>query len=220
MKVPYCFEDILLSQFMQLHENEINKAIEKLDKDTKRLSILSNESIEFVEDLDFATRQNFLSKISYTNNPPSDLRVVKRFKAKGTLLVPTLSLQDMKVNQLCDFYTLLKQADGNYIKSANVLLAVMFKPFKVIGESKYSPGNHAKISELLLSAKVGDCLGLLFFYLDFWRKCEPIIARCLTQANQTIEETINEMKNDKGFLDFLNSGDGNTTLINVLKTKE
>ena len=31
MKVPYSFEDITLSQFMQLHENEIDKSIDKID---------------------------------------------------------------------------------------------------------------------------------------------------------------------------------------------
>lgn len=220
MKVPFRFEDITLRQFMQLHENELNQAADKLDRETNKLSILSDESIDFIEDLDFATRLHFLAKTSYTNNPPSDLKVCKRFRSKGILLVPTTSLQDMKVNQLVDFYSLLKQAEGNYIKSANVLLAVMFKPFKLIGESKYSPANHAKISELLLSAKVGDCLGLLFFYLDFWKRCEPIIARSLTEANQTIQEVMNEIMNDKTFLDSLTNGDGNTTLTNALKTRE
>lgn len=210
MKVPYSFEDITLSQFMQLHENEINKSIDKIEKDNNRLSILSGKPIEFIEDLSFGDRQEFLNKTAYINTPPNTLKVCKRFRAKGTLLVPTTSLQDMKVNQLVDFYALLKQSNGEYIKCANVLLAVMFKPFSLFGNSKYSPENHAKISELLLSAKVGDCLGLLFFYLDFWKLCEPRIVHCLKMANKTIEETMNEIMNDKEFQDFLTNGDGNT----------
>lgn len=220
MKVPYSFEDITLSQFMQLHENEINKSIDKIDKDTKRLSILSGESIEFIEELPFSDRQNFLNKTAYVNTPPTNLKVCKRFRAKGKLLIPTTSLQDMKVNQLVDFYALLKAANGEYIKQANVLLAVMFKPFKLIGDTKYSPENHAKISELLLSAKVGDCLGLLFFYLDFWKQCEPRIVHCLTAAQKTIEEAMSEIMNDKEFQDFLNNGDGNIMSTNAQKTKE
>lgn len=217
MKVPYSFEDITLSQFMQLHENEINKSIDKIEKDNNRLSILSGKPIEVIEDLSFGDRQNLLNKTAYINTPPNALKVCKRFRAKGTLLVPTTSLQDMKVNQLVDFYALLKQSNGEYIKCANVLLAVMFKPFrlkikglKIQKEVKYSPENHAKISELLLSAKVGDCLGLLFFYLDFWKLCEPRIVHCLKMANKTIEETMNEIMNDKEFQDFLTNGDGNT----------
>lgn len=226
MKVPYSFEDITLSQFMQLHENEIDKSIDKIEKDNKRLSILSGESIEVIEDLSFGDRQELLNKTAYINTPPNTLKVCKRFRAKGTLLVPTTSLHEMKVNQLVDFYSLLKQTNGEYIKQANILLAVMFKPFrlkikglKIQKEVKYSPENHAKISELLLSAKVGDCLGLLFFYLDFWKLCEPRIVHCLKTANQTIEEAMKEILNDKEFMDSLNNGDGNIMSINAQKTK-
>lgn len=219
MKVPYSFEDITLSQFMQLHENEIDKSIDKIEKDNKRLSILSGEPIEIIEDLSFGDRQEFLNKTAYINTPPNTLKVCKRFRAKGTLLVPTTSLQEMKVNQLVDFYSLLKQTNGEYIKQANILLAVMFKPVTLFGKAKYSPENHAKISELLLSAKVGDCLGLLFFYLDFWKLCEPRIVHCLKTANQTIEEAMKEILNDKEFMDSLNNGDGNIMSINAQKTK-
>lgn len=219
MKVPYSFEDITLSQFMQLHENEIDKSIDKIEKDNKRLSILSGEPIEIIEDLSFGDRQEFLNKTAYINTPPNTLKVCKRFRAKGTLLVPTTSLQEMKVNQLVDFYSLLKQTNGEYIKQANILLAVMFKPVTLFGKAKYSPENHAKISELLLSAKVGDCLGLLFFYLDFWKLCEPRIVHCLKTANQTIEEAMKEILNDKEFMDSLNNGDGNITSTNAQKTK-
>lgn len=219
MKVPYSFEDITLSQFMQLHENEKDKSIDKIEKDNKRLSILSGEPIEIIEDLSFGDRQEFLNKTAYINTPPNTLKVCKRFRAKGTLLVPTTSLQEMKVNQLVDFYSLLKQTNGEYIKQANILLAVMFKPVTLFGKAKYSPENHAKISELLLSAKVGDCLGLLFFYLDFWKLCEPRIVHCLKTANQTIEEAMKEILNDKEFMDSLNNGDGNIMSINAQKTK-
>lgn len=219
MKVPYSFEDITLSQFMQLHENEIDKSIDKIEKDNKRLSILSGEPIEIIEDLSFGDRQEFLNKTAYINTPPNTLKVCKRFRAKGTLLVPTTSLQEMKVNQLVDFYSLLKQTNGEYIKQVNILLAVMFKPVTLFGKAKYSPENHAKISELLLSAKVGDCLGLLFFYLDFWKLCEPRIVHCLKTANQTIEEAMKEILNDKEFMDSLNNGDGNIMSINAQKTK-
>lgn len=219
MKVPYSFEDITLSQFMQLHENEIDKSIDKIEKDNKRLSILSGEPIEIIEDLSFGDRQEFLNKTAYINTPPNTLKVCKRFRAKGTLLVPTTSLQEMKVNQLVDFYSLLKQTNGEYIKQANILLAVVFKPVTLFGKAKYSPENHAKISELLLSAKVGDCLGLLFFYLDFWKLCEPRIVHCLKTANQTIEEAMKEILNDKEFMDSLNNGDGNIMSTNAQKTK-
>lgn len=220
MKLPYCFEDMTLSQFMQLHELEQNKDIDVIDKQVAKLSILSGKSIDYIETLDIKDIKKYLAKISYTANAPKNLRIPKRFRAGHLILKPTMSLQDMKVNQLVDFYSLLKQANNDYIASANVLLATMFKPLSIFKKSVYSPENHAKISKLLLDAKVGDCLGLLFFYLEFWIKCEPIIVRCLTNSQQTIQEFLKEIQTDKEFLDFLNNGDGNTMLTNAQRMKE
>jgi hypothetical protein len=220
MKLPYCFEDMTLSQFMKLHELEQNKDIDPIDKQVSKLSILSGKSIDYIESLDYKEVKKALAKISYTSKVPKELRIPKRFRAGHLMLKPTMSLQEMKVNQLVDFYSLLKEANNDYIASANVLLATMFKPLSIFKKSVYSPENHAKISKLLLNAKVGDCLGLLFFYLYFWKKCEPIIVRCLKNNQQTIAEFLNEIQTDKEFLDFLNNGDGNTTLTNVQKTKE
>ncbi len=219
MKLPYCFEDMTLSQFMKLHELERDNTIDSIDKQVAKLSILSSQSIEYIEALDIKEIKKYLAKVSYTSNPPKNLRIPKRFRANTLILKPTMSLQEMKVNQLVDFYSLLKAANGNYIASANVLLATMFKPLSIFKKSVYSPENHAKISKLLLDAKVGDCLGLLFFYLDFWKKCEPVIIHYLTQSQEVITETVTEIQNDKAFLDFLSNGGGNTTLTNVVKTK-
>lgn len=210
MKLPYCFEDMTLSQFMKLHELEQNKDIDILDKRIAKLSILSGKSIDYIESLDYKYVKTYLAKINYTSNPPKDLRIPKRFRVGAVMLSPTMSLQEMKVNQLVDFYSLLKAANNDYIASANVLLATMFKPLSIFKKSVYSPENHAKISKLLLDAKVGDCLGLLFFYLDFWKRCEPIIVRSLTNNQQTIAEFLKEIQTDKEFQDFLNNGGGNT----------
>jgi len=210
MKLPYSFNDITLSQFMQWHKIHSDKAIDKLDKDTHKLSILSGKSFEEIESLDFATRSKLLAKASYMDNVPKDLRIPKRFTAGTTMLIPTMSLQEMGVNQLVDFYSIMKANESNFIAGANDLLAIMYKPFKLFGKTKYSPDAHSKISELLLSAKVGDCLGLLFFYLNCWKRCEPIIVRCLENHQKELVNLMNEIQNDKEFQVFLSSGDGNT----------
>jgi len=220
MKLPYCFEDMTLSQFIKLSELEQDKSIDILDKQVSKLSILSGKSIEYIESLDYKEVKKYLAKANYTSNAPKNLRIPKRFRVKTVMLTPTMSLQEMKVNQLVDFYSLLKAANGNYIAIANELLATMFKPLSIFKKSVYSPENHAKISKLLLDAKVGDCLGLLFFYLDFWKRCEPIIVRSLTQSQQVIAELMKEIQIDKEFQDFLTNGAGNIMSTNVVKTKE
>ncbi len=209
MKLPYRFEDMTLAQFIKLYELDQNKDIDTIDKNVNKLAILSGNSVEAIELLDLKHIRYYLTKINYTSNVPKNLSIPKRFWCGKYLLTPTMSLQEMGVNQMVDFFSIIKANNNNYISCANDLLAVMFKPYKFIGKSKYSPDAHSKISKQLLSAKVGDCLGLLFFYLDLWMRCEPLILTYLENSNKTIEEIMKEIQNDKEFQDFLIRGDGN-----------
>lgn len=210
MKLPYRFEDMTLAQFIKLYELDQNKDIDTIDKNVNKLAILSGNSVEAIELLDLKHIRYYLTKINYTSNVPKNLSIPKRFWCGKYLLTPTMSLQEMGVNQMVDFFSIIKANNNNYISCANDLLAVMFKPYKFIGKSKYSPDAHSKISKQLLSAKVGDCLGLLFFYLDLWMRCEPLILTYLENSNQTIEEIMKEIQNDKEFQYFLKHGGGNT----------
>lgn len=210
MKLPYRFEDMTLAQFIKLYELDQNKDIDTIDKNVNKLAILSGNSVEAIELLDLKHIRYYLTKINYTSNVPKNLSIPKRFWCGKYLLTPTMSLQEMGVNQMVDFFSIIKANNNNYISCANDLLAVMFKPYKFIGKSKYSPDAHSKISKQLLSAKVGDCLGLLFFYLDLWMRCEPLILTYLENSNKTIEEIMREIQNDKEFQDFLKHGGGNT----------
>lgn len=210
MKLPYRFEDMTLAQFIKLYELDQNKDIDTIDKNVNKLAILSGNSVEAIELLDLKHIRYYLTKINYTSNVPKNLSIPKRFWCGKYLLTPTMSLQEMGVNQMVDFFSIIKANNNNYISCANDLLAVMFKPYKFIGKSKYSPDAHSKISKQLLSAKVGDCLGLLFFYLDLWMRCEPLILTYLENSNKTIEEIMKEIQNDKEFQDFLKHGGGNT----------
>lgn len=210
MKLPYCFEDMTLAQFIKLYELEQDKTIDTIDRNVQKLSILSGKSVEVIELMDLKHIRLYMSKIAYTSNAPKDLRIPKRFWCGKYLLIPTMSLQEMGVNQFVDYFGILKANDGNHIKCANDLLAIMFKPYKLVGKSKYSPDNHSKISKQLLSAKVGDCLGLLFFYLNLWLKCEPFIVSYLESRSKTIQEIWTEIQTDKEFQDFLKDGGGNT----------
>lgn len=210
MKLPYRFEDMTLAQFIKLYELDQNKDIDTIDKNVNKLAILSGNSVEAIELLDLKHIRYYLTKINYTSNVPKNLSISKRFWCGKYLLTPTMSLQEMGVNQMVDFFSIIKANNNNYISCANDLLAVMFKPYKFIGKSKYSPDAHSKISKQLLSAKVGDCLGLLFFYLDLWMRCEPLILTYLENSNKTIEEIMKEIQNDKEFQDFLKHGGGNT----------
>lgn len=219
MRIPYNFESITLRQFMQLHELNKKDGLSTLDLNIQRLSILSGKSIEYLEDLDLKVLQKYINKIEYVKTPPKNLRVVKRFWLGGQLFKPTVSLEDMKANQLVDYNSISKSVNGDNASVANKLLAIMFKPYKLFGKTKYTPDNHAKISEKLLDAKVGDCLGLLFFYNGLWKRCEKHIIHYLQNSQLTIQKMMQEIEMDKSFQDLLNTGAGSTTSTTAQKVK-
>jgi hypothetical protein len=70
MKLPYCFEDMTLSQFMKLHELEQEKCINvnddlfELNKRIKKLSILSGETEDYISKLSGKEFKKYLSKVS------------------------------------------------------------------------------------------------------------------------------------------------------------
>lgn len=210
MGLPTRFKDLTLGQVMQLHELSLDTELDKLDKDIKRLSILMGKTIEQIEEMDAKWFKEYLRITQMVAVPPKDIPVKSKIMVKGRVLYPTLSLQEMKVNQLVDFYSLYKASGNDHLKCANELLAVMYKPFRLGGKPKYDPGNHAKISKLLLSANGEDCMGLLFFYSRLWKKCAPRIQASLERSNDILENLMTEIQTDKEFQDFLKTGDGNT----------
>lgn len=211
MGLPKKFSELTLSQFMQLHMLALDAELNQLDRNTKRLSILLNKSSDWVESLNNGVRTQMINDALLVTVPPNDIKLNDKIRVKGKVLYPTISLQDMSVAQLVDFYSLHKEAGEDKITSANKLLAVMFKPKAIFNEPTYNPNKHAKISELLLSAKAEDCLGLLFFYSRFWKRCEPIIVDYLQNSKKELEEIMTVIQTYKEFQDFLNTGGGSTT---------
>lgn len=219
MKLPKRFKDLTLSQFIQLHElNDSN--LHPLDKDIKFLSILSGKTIDEVEELSPDQFKKAKLDCVAVTIPPNDIPVKDKIKVGRKTFYPTLSIVDMKVNQLVDFYSVFKQNDGDHIKAAHKLLAITFKTKSLFGKLKYDPNNHEKNSQILLNANAEDCIGYIFFYLRLWKRCEPIIADYSERSRIEIENLMKEIQNDKKFQAFLKTGAGSTMLTNALKTIE
>lgn len=207
MKLPKKFSDLTLGQFMQLHELSLDDDLEKFDRNIKTLSILSGKPESYIEKLSQEDFKRYLIQTASIIIPPLDLNAKDKIKIGFKTLYPTMSLQEMKVNQLIDFYSLYKQSGNDHIKSANQLLAVMFRP----SDLTYKPSNHSKISKVLLKANAEDCLAYVFFYSRLWKKCEPIIQDCFQKATELLKKEMSDMMKDKEFQDFLKHGVGNIT---------
>lgn len=210
MRLPTKFSQLTLLQFIQLNDLS-NSGLKDLDYDINKISILTGKSIADVEAMDIKYFNKSKSKVFTVTLAPNEIPLKSKIIVKGTILYPTISLEDMKVNQLIDFSNVFKSVETDHISKANELLAIMFKPLSLFGKTKYNPDKHAKISELLLSAKAEDCLGLLFFYSNLWMRCEPLIQMCSMSSQMTVSEIQKEILNDKMFLASLNIGVGSTT---------
>jgi hypothetical protein len=200
MNLPKRFEDLTLKQYIDLIELDKDLNLTVIEKAVKKLSILSGKAIEDIESLDFKKLFYYLAKVKFTNEPPENIAFKKSFIIGFRKYVATTNLQEMKPAQLIDFAALQKAN-----KPLNDLLAVMYKR----SGKEYDYKEHEKISKELLKAKVSDCLGLVFFYLNFFKKCEPLIVQFLEKQQSIIKEGMKGIVTDKEFTSFLKTGDGN-----------
>jgi hypothetical protein len=200
MKLVRKFEDLTLKQYIELQELQ-SSSLSVIDKAVKKLSIITGESIDYIESINVKEVYSLLASVSFVDNPPEEIAVKKRIRLGFMLYEPTLSLTEMKVNQLTDFYHLYDNK-----APINEILAVIYKPIK----GSYKPANHAKVAKMLLNEKVGNTLGTLFFYSNYWKRCEKTITEYLNKQNQVIQSFMKEIQDDKQFQDFLVTGGGNT----------
>jgi hypothetical protein len=200
MNLPKRFEDLTLKQYIDLIELDKDLNLTVIEKAVKKLSILSGKAIEDIESLDFKKLFYYLAKVKFTNEPPENIAFKKSFIIGFRKYVATTNLQEMKPAQLIDFAALQKAN-----KPLNDLLAVMYKR----SGKEYDYKEHEKISKELLKAKVSDCLGLVFFYLNFFKKCEPLIVQFLEKQQSIIKEGMKGIVTDKEFTSSLKTGDGN-----------
>lgn len=190
------FGNLKLKQYIELSNLDKDKSIDELDRIVKKMAIISGKSIEEVELMDI----NYIKEnISFLNNIPQSLPFKKRLIIGFKVYKPTLTLQDIQVNQLVDFYALYKAE-----APLNDLLAVIYKC------GKYDSKNHAELSAKMLNQKIKNVLGVVFFSLSYYSKCEKVINQYLEKSSKQVEILMSEIQTDKEFQDFLNTGDGNT----------
>ena len=79
----------------------------------------------------------------------------------------------------------------------HLLLGCLYLPVNWYGKAyKYNGEKLPQISKDLLTAKLKDVYGLLFFYSSVLEKLSPIIQMSLEEALKTIQEITTEMNSD------------------------
>ena len=194
------FEDLTIKQYIDLLAVDSLETSD-IDKKIKKLAIVLNKKESEVEAMPITAFEN----IAFLSNIPKQLKFKEKTRIGFKTYKACTNLNDIGVNQLVDFYSLNKSN-----APINELLAVVYKP--------YNPDKHKEISQAFLSKKVGDVLGTVFFFKNYFLKCEKHIAQYLESQLQLVKTFQTEIQTDKEFMDSLNIGGGNTTSTYALKT--
>jgi len=195
------FEDLSIKQYIDLLEVD-KLEISEIEKKIKKLAIVLDKQESEVDNYPLQA----FEKIKFLNNIPNQIKFKDKTRIGLKFYKACTDLNEIGVNQLVDFYSLHKNN-----APINELLAVIYKP--------YNPDKHKEISEAFLSKKVGEVLGTVFFFKNYYLRCEKRIAEYLENHLKAIQTFQTEIQTDKEFQGFLNTGAGSTTSTNVHKTK-
>lgn len=189
------FKKITLKKYIDLLE--VEKEPNEIKRKFKKVAVYLGLKYIDVLSYDIKKINDIISDIDKQCKP---IKFKKYIVVDGMLLKATTSINDMKPAQLVDYYNLFKAG-----APLNDLLAVMYIPFF----GGYKPKKHGRISQGLRNTKIEKCLGLLFFWLNYSKKCEKIILTYLEKQTKIVEEMMKEIQADVQFQDSLKTGDGN-----------
>ena len=195
------FEDLTIKQYIDLLEVD-NSDISKIEKKIKKLAIVLDKPESEVDNYPLQA----FEKIKFLNNIPNQIKFRDKTRIGLKFYKACTDLNEIGVNQLVDFYSLHKNN-----APINELLAVIYKP--------YNPDKHKEISKAFLDKKVGEVLGTVFFFKNYYMKCEKLIAEYLENHLKAIQTFQTEIQTDSEFQAFLNTGGGSTTSTSAHKMK-
>ena len=185
--IPSRYEEITVEQW-QYSEAIINSDDTKLDKQIKIVSYFTGKTIEEVEEMDAVKFYVTANKLDFLFDTLHAMPIVNKFSINGIDFIPTDSLQKMKVNQMVDYTEILKANNNSICQSLHMILPIVFCTKK-----GYEPDKHSEYVELFKKAKLGDVLGAVFFYTDYWQRVEKITQHSMEKNLELITERMKEI---------------------------
>ena len=209
MKIPKRYEDLTVNQFQQLEELKTNTLLDNLDKAVLRLSILSGKSVKEIEDLSPTKVYDVLMDAIFLTVPVTQMVTPENIKLGGIKFRYMQEIHEYNIAQEKDWKEIIKNNDNNYFKCLPELMAICHQEYEN-GKWVYNSDNHLRNVEIFKTSKLSESLGAVFFYSKIFKRYTEILADCLAQATQTIQEANQMMSEDLEFQTFLKGGDGNT----------
>lgn len=194
MKLPNNFSQLTVSQYQEA--SRILKSDDDfLDKAVKLISILSGKSTEWIESHTPKQIGDWYSSLGFLVDK-SDLdnsKVKKYIVANGKVYKAIVNMDDFSAGQLITLKHLEERT--NPTDFIHQQLALVYVPVNWYGRAKkYDAKLHNKVSEDMKHAKLGDVYGLLLFKKKVYQALSPIIENSLKEATQTIQETMEWLK--------------------------
>jgi len=194
LNLPKDIGELTVKQFQDLTVI-YNSDKDLLDKGVEAISLLSGVPEKDVWDIDYKEIGKLFTHVStlMQSKPKEGLR--KWIVCNGKVYKAVTDISKISTGQYLDLKNLSK--DDNWIVNMHLLLGCLYLPVNWYGKAKkYNGEKLPEISKDLLTAKLKDVYGLLFFYSAVLEKLSPIIQMSLEEALQTIQETLTEINND------------------------
>lgn len=197
MKFPLDYKDVTVAQYEALQLLKQKSFDLYIDYIVAKLSILSGERIEEIEE--YSPKEVYLwgSQTIYADieMPNYDFKEVIKIGNKEFKFTEVLTVaQERDVTEFIKGKIELSR-----------ILAVIFKE-KTKEGFKYISENHFENAKLFKQAKIKDISGAVFFYTKNSKTYENNLLTSLELSMKPIKEIEAEMLNDKAFQDFLNNG--------------
>lgn len=189
--IPSRYEEITVEQW-QYSDAVKSTDDTKLDKKIKIVSYFTGKTIEEVEAMDAVKFYVTANKLDFLFDEITPMPIVNKFSINGIDFIPTDNLQKMKVNQMVDYTEILKANNNSLCQSLHMILPVVFCTSK-----GYEPDKHSEYVELFKKAKLGDVLGAVFFYTDYYKRVEKITQHSMAKSVNLISERMKEISQMK-----------------------
>jgi hypothetical protein len=209
MNIPKRYEELTVDQFQKLEELKTNNSLDNLDKAVLRLSILSGKSVKEIEDLSPTKVYDVLIDAIFLTIPITQIVTPDNISLGGIKFRYIKEIHEYNIAQEKDWKETIKNFDNNYFKCLPELMAICHQEFEN-GKWVYNSDNHQRNVEIFRNSKLSESLGAVFFYSKIFKRYTEILADCLVQATQTIQEANQMMSEDLEFQTFLKGGGGNT----------
>lgn len=169
MKVPTSYSDLTVSQYMKVYEIKHDDFDSEIDRMASWISYFTGKEFNDVMEMDIDKFKELSVKLSFLKFDLPLYHIVDNISIDKQLFKGIKTLTEMKVNQMIDYSSILKENKNDISKCLDKLLPIIYV------QNEYDPNKHEENVKLLSKAKVSEVSGLVFFYSDYWSNAEMTI---------------------------------------------